>query len=96
MLTIVEQPAVTEAVHEAIQKYQRTEDQWDALRWTLARDPKFGSALTESGKTRLAVIQGAQSIDMPTIEAIYEIEDPYIVIHKVTFSKAKAIKAGHA
>mgnify|MGYP000421308519 CR=1 FL=1 len=96
MLTIVEQPTAKEALDNARDRWQRVDDAWEAITWALSRDPTFGDPITESGKTRLAVFQGARSISMPTIEVIYETQEPYIIIHEATFSEAKAQRAGHA
>lgn len=96
MLEIVEEPRVTEALHEAEARWARARDQWEAVTWAVARDPEFGSPLTESGRTRLAVIHGARSIDLPTIELVYEIAPPWIVAHSVSFSDATAMQAGRA
>lgn len=96
MLEIVEEAQVTEAVHQARQRWARAYEQWEAVTWAIARDPEFGSPLTESGRTRLAVIQGARSIDLPTVELVYEISDPWLVAHHITFSDATAAQAGRA
>jgi len=44
--------------------------------WVIAHDPTFGRAVTESGRTRLLVFDGARSIDMPTVRVTYEIGNP--------------------
>jgi hypothetical protein len=96
VLEVVEERAVSEAIDDARERFQRADDAWQAITWAIARDPEFGSPLTESGKTRLAVIQGAVSIDLPTLEIVYETQDTFLVVHRATFSKAKNPEAGRA
>ena len=97
MHTIREQSGVRNAVDNAKERWPGAEDAWDATVWTIARDPTMGKALSEGGKVRQIVLEGARSIGLPTVNATYEIEDDGIItIHEVTFSDATAARAGHA
>ena len=95
MRGLVEQPGVSEAVDKAGSKWKRAEDAWDAITWVVARDPKAGRPVTESGKTRELVFDGARSIDMPTIRLTYEIGNPEIILHEAIFEDAPYHQAGH-
>jgi hypothetical protein len=67
------------------------------MEWTLARDPKAGAPLSESGNVRSYIVQGAQSAGWPTLSVIYSIDDEeLIVIHEAVFEKAGHFQAGHA
>jgi hypothetical protein len=96
MLTIVEEAAAKEALDKAREQWPRAQDAWDAITWTLAHDPGFGTPLRESGALRTAVVEGARSIGLPTLQVIYETQAPYIIFHAAIFSEAAAPRAGHA
>lgn len=96
MLTVIEEQAVKKALDHASERWDRTDSAWEALIWTLARDPEAGAPVTESGKTRSMVFEGARSIDMPTIEVIYINDDPYLIIASAEFRNADAQYAGKA
>lgn len=96
MLSIVEEPAAKEALDNACEQWPRAQDAFDSITWALARDPGFGSPINEAGRLWSAVIEGAGSIGLPTLQVIYETDPPYIVIHAAIFGEAKAPRAGHA
>lgn len=96
MHTVIEEPAVSEAVDDAHEKWARADDAWDAVKWVLARDPEVGDPVTESGRTRSFVLDGARSIGLPTVHVIYEMQNPYIIVHDAKFEEAKYGQAGRA
>ena len=53
-------------------------------------------ALNESGTLRVLVVEGARSIDMPTVTVVYEFNIQYVTIREARFEDAKAARAGHA
>jgi hypothetical protein len=75
----LEQPGVTEAVEGADSKWKRASDAWNAVTWVIAHDPTAGKAVTANGKTRLLILDGARSIDMPTVKVTYDIGNPEII-----------------
>jgi len=93
---VFEDPAVSAAVDEAKGRWARAEDSWDALVWTIARDPEMGEALTESGKTRALTLEGARSIDLPTITAVYEWDETQVTVTAVHFEDSQHGQSGTA
>jgi len=96
MHSVIEESAVSKAVDDAHEKWARAKDAWNAVTWALARDPEVGDPVTESGKTRSFVLDGARSIGLPTVRVVYEIEPPYVVIHDAVFEDSKYGQTGHA
>lgn len=94
MRTIREEEAAKSTLDAAAERWARAIDAWEAATWTLARDPEAGEPVTESGKTRAYTIDGARSIDMPTLTLLYEIQPQYIIIHEARFTDAKYGQAG--
>jgi hypothetical protein len=94
--TVVEQPAVMQKVDDAREKWPRANDAWNAITWVVIRDPGIGVALTESGKTRTFVLNGARSIGLPTVTVVYEVEPTIVVIHDVLFEDSTYAQAGTA
>jgi hypothetical protein len=96
LLDICEDDVVKRDVDDARERWNRAQDAWDALTWVLAHDPKAGRAENESGTIRSITYDGARSIDMPTILAIYEITADKLIIRWTEFTNAKAPNAGRA
>ena len=96
MWTVVEQPSVATAVDQALQKWSRAQDAWDAVTWVLARDPEFGTALTESGKTRSLTLEGARAIGLPNVTVVYELRNGQVIVHDVQFGEGTYARAGRA
>ena len=97
MRTIRYQRRVAEAIDAAGEKWAGAEDVWNAMEWTLARDPTVGAPLNEPGTVRTYMIQGAKSVGWPTATAIYKIEsEDVIVIEDAQFEEAGIYQAGHA
>ena len=96
MLMVREEDCVRLAVDEAIGKWPRTEDAWDAVVWTLARDQYAGVALNDRGDVRSFVYDGARSIGMPSIEVIFTLEGNCVSIRDARFYEAPYARAGHA
>jgi hypothetical protein len=94
VLTIVEEPRVSAAIDAAKQKWARTRDAWETITWTLAHDPHVGIPVTESGMTRSFIIDGARSIDMPTVTVLYTISRFELTIYDAKFENAKFAYAG--
>lgn len=97
MLDVREEPSVQKTVDSAYLQWPRADEAWEAVVWAVARDPYgAGPALTESGETRLMVFDGARSIGMPSVRAVYVVEPSSVVIREVQFSEAKHLYAGCA
>ena len=74
MRTVVEQPRVSRALDDAKDRWKRAQDAWDTVLWVIARDAEgAGKALTESGAIRSFTLDGARSIELPTVIVVYEI-----------------------
>ena len=96
MLTFREDAPVTKAVEDAREKWRRFEDAWDLTIWILCRDPTAGSPVTESGATRVFVLEGARSIELPTVILLYHYDSQYVTGRDVQFMDAKYGQAGQA
>jgi hypothetical protein len=94
--TIVEMPRVSVAIDDAKQKWRRTRDAWETITWTLVHDPQVGIPVTESGITRSFTIDGARSIDMPTVTVLYTIAPLELTIHDAKFEDSKFAQSGRA
>ena len=62
----------------------------------LAHDPQVGVPISESGRLRAFMYDGARSIDQPDVEVIYEISPHEIIVRSAEFSDARISLAGHA
>jgi hypothetical protein len=71
MKTVRQEIDIDAIVDFAAERWKRGQDAWDALVWAIARDPERGSPVTPSGRTRMMVLEGASSIGLPTVTAIY-------------------------
>ena len=96
MFSVIEDSQVSRAIDDAKEKWTRTDDAWDAVVWILAREPNCGIPVTESGKTRAFTIDGARSIDMPTVTVLYELTPLGVVIRDAKFETAIFAQAGRA
>lgn len=96
MRTIREEPAAQRAVDAACERWTAADEAWSVVTWVIARDPTVGQPLREGGKARSFTVQGARSVDMPTVTVLYEIEPNEIVIHSAVFEEADASHAGRA
>lgn len=98
MLGIREDSPATAAYEAAILKWDRADDAWQGVTWTLARDPQTGDStpLTESGDLRAYTSEGARSIGLPTLTVVYRFDQQYITILDARFVDAKAQFAGRA
>jgi hypothetical protein len=76
-------------VDAAYRRWPRADEAWQAVVWAIARDP-FGAGppLTESGMTRLVVFDGARSIGMPSVRAVYVVEPATVIVREVLFQEA--------
>jgi hypothetical protein len=93
---VFENPSVSAEVDRAKDRWTRAEDAWDAVVWTISRDPELGEPLTESGSTRALTLDGAQSIDMPTVTVVYDVEESRVTITDAQFEDAAYGQAGTA
>lgn len=96
MRTVREDISVSFALQEAEVRFSRAEFAWEAVTFALARDPLEGVAVTESGKTRSFTLEGAKSIDMPTVTVLYVVDDEYVDIKEAMFKEATSARAGRA
>lgn len=94
MLEVREEEKVRLAVDEAMEKWARAHDAWEAVTWALARDQFAGAAIDESGRVRSFVFDGARSIEMPSIDVIYSVEGGCVAIEDVRFYDAPYTQAG--
>lgn len=91
-----EEECVSEALSNACLKWDRAGEAWENVTWSISHDVKIGRALNENGNLRLAIWQGARSINMPDIEIIYRIELPMFRILEAVFRESKNGQAGNA
>ena len=98
MRTLREEEIARNAVNEALANsdWPRAEDAWECITWSISHEPSIGVPITESGKIRSFVFEGAKSIGMPTIQVIYEVQDGLIIIHDARFSDARFAQAGNS
>lgn len=97
MLDVREEAAVQQAVDAAYRRWPRAEQAWEAVTWAVARDPYgAGAALTETELVRLMVFDGARSIGMPSVRAVYVIEPTVVAIREVLFQDSVHLDAGNA
>lgn len=96
MRTLLESGKAKKAVDEAKELWSGAETDWDAVTWVIARDAEAGTALNESGRLRAIEYRGARSIGQSTITVLYEIDGPYIHIHRANFRHAETPYAGRA
>lgn len=96
MRDVFEDSSVSAEVDQAKDRWKRAEDAWDALVWTISREPELGQPLTESGSTRALTLEGARSIDLPTVTAVYDVEEARVTITDVKFEDAAYGQAGTA
>lgn len=97
MLDVQEEPDAQKAVDAAYRQWPRADEAWEAITWTLSRDPYgAGPPVTESGKTRMMTFDGARSIGMPSVRIVYVVEPTKVVIHEAVFLDAKHMYAGHS
>jgi hypothetical protein len=95
--TIRHEARAAEAHDLACEKWERADEVWKAMEWTLSRDPTAGRAITESGNVRSYVIQGARSAGWPTLTVIYQIEgDDLVIFEDAFFEEAGTYKPGYA
>jgi hypothetical protein len=85
MRAVRQEIEVDAALDEACRKWSRTEEAWEAITWVLARDPTCGFPLAEGGHARSFVYEGSWAHEMPTIQILYVIEDPYVTIKTALF-----------
>lgn len=88
-LDVCYEPEAQTAIDDACEAWLRTDDQVFLLEWAIARDPKEGKPLTESGQTRALTLEGAKSIGAPTVTFVYVIEQNRVVVKQAKFENAK-------
>lgn len=71
-----------EALEAAERIWPNVEHVWEAIEWTLVRDPGVGAMLSESGRIRAFVFEGARSVGWPDVRIIYEESPDLIVISR--------------
>jgi hypothetical protein len=97
MRDVREERVVQKAVDAAYLRWPRTEEAWEAVTWALAHDPfSAGPAVSESGLVRIFVFDGARSIGMPTVKAVYTIEPSVVIVKAVVFEDSVHMYAGRA
>lgn len=93
---VFEDEAVRVVVDEACERWARADDVWQAVTWAVARDPTVGVQLSESGNARSLTLDGARSIDAPTVTIVYTFDEHSVTIHRARFENARAMNAGRA
>jgi hypothetical protein len=88
--------AASNACDDATERYDRAEDAIKTVEWTLAHDPQIGAPLNEAGTIRSVTLDGAQSIGLPTVTVVYEVDAETITIHDMKFEDSKYAAAGRA
>jgi hypothetical protein len=92
--SVIEDSLVSLAVDDA--KLRWSDDAWDTVVWVLGRDPTLGIPITESGNSRSFTVEGARSIDLPTITVVYELTPTAVVVRDAKFEDAKSARTGKA
>jgi hypothetical protein len=92
--TVILESVAQKAVDSGCDKWQDAERAWRAIEWALAHDPAVGVPLTERGKVRGLLYDGARSIGQPDVEVIYEIREDEIIVRSAVFRDARASFAG--
>jgi hypothetical protein len=85
MRTVRQDLSVDDALDDACARWSRTQDAWEMIEWVLARDPTVGEPVTEGGLARSFVFEGSIAHDMPTIQVLYVLEEPYVTIRSAVF-----------
>ena len=96
MYSVIEDSLVSRAVDNAKLRWSRADDAWDTVVWVLARDPTLGIPITESGNSRSFSVEGARSIDLPTVTVVYEMTPLAVEVRDAKFEDAKSTRAGKA
>jgi hypothetical protein len=94
--SVIEDSRVSRVIDDAKLKWQRADDAWDAISWIIAREPEIGRPITESGYTRSFTLDGAKSIELPTVTVLYEVTAMAVIVHDARFEDAKFTQAGRA
>lgn len=81
----VRQEFFDEDLEVACQRWARTQDAWDMIIWVLAHDPTKGEPISEGGLARSFVFDGSWAHEMPTIQVLYIIEEPFVTIKSAVF-----------
>jgi hypothetical protein len=85
MRTVRQDIPVDDDFEDACLRWSRTQEAWDMIFWVLARDPTAGDPVSEGGLARSFVFEGSWAHDMPTIQILYIIEEPYVTIKSAAF-----------
>lgn len=82
--TVIEEDAVSKAVEEAIERYPQAGDMFNALVWRIARDPRSGAELEDTGKwiIKLPTVKG---IGNPVLVATYTFDEDEVVVDWVKY-----------
>lgn len=88
--TVVEEPWVASEADSAADKFERGEEAFEAIKWAIARDPENGIPLNGGGLFAW-FIQGARSIGLPTVAAVYTVTEDDITIKAVRFTEAQQV-----
>ena len=88
--TVIEEPWVTSEADSAGDKFERGEEAFEAIKWAIARDPENGIPLNGAGLFAW-FIQGAISIGLPTVAAVYTVMGNEITIKAVRFAEAQQV-----
>lgn len=82
-------------VDKASVRWTRAAEAYKALEWVIVRDP-FGGQPLNGGHVFAQTFEGARSVDMPTVTAVYTVSDQRITVTSVRFEDAKYGQAGTA
>lgn len=95
MRSVREEESVRLAVNDAEVRWDRAEDAWQTITWTLARDPEAGEPLNGDGSLRSFVYDGARSIKLPSVDVIYSFDPQYVTIWDARFYDSPHRYTGH-
>lgn len=85
MLTVRQETSVDDDLDDACLRWSRTQDAWDMIVWVLSHDATAGEPVSEGGLARSFVFDGSWAHDMPTIQILYIVEEPYVTIQAAAF-----------
>lgn len=92
---LIEEDDARRAYGAACLKWKNADRAWDTITYVVLHDQYAGTPLSESGGIRALSLEGARSIDMPTLTIVYERRGDTTIIHNAVFKNASSYKHGN-
>ena len=87
---IIESYEAQQANDDANARWLGAKQAWEAVLQVLMYDPTFGTNINEAGTLRTFTFQGAKSLDMPTVQVLYQDNNPYVEVLDLKYSEAQS------